>query len=117
MSDLGEPGSYLTLSHGTPVFCSGGEEVGHVTHVLADEEDDLFEGFVLAHRLGHRFVDATQVAEIYERGVVLRIDSETAAALPAPTANPAALEVGADDLVKDDLHDRLRRAWRLISGG
>jgi uncharacterized protein YrrD len=117
MEDLGEPGSYLTLAEGTPVLSSDGEQIGHVTHVLADEDDDLFEGFVMRHHLGHRFVDASQVGEIHTGGVVLTIDAEEAVALPEPSANPAAMEVTADDLVKDELKDRLHRAWRLISGG
>lgn len=117
MQDLGDPGSYLTLSDGTPVYSSDGDHVARVTHVLADADDDIFDGFVTDGPLGHRFVDADQVQEIFERGVVLRLNAEEVAALPAPAANPAAIEVGADDLVKDELKDKLHRAWRLISGG
>ncbi|HEU4979470.1 MAG TPA: PRC-barrel domain-containing protein [Solirubrobacteraceae bacterium] len=116
MTDLGEPGSYLTLADGVPVLTSDGEEIGHVTHVLADADEDIFEGFVMRHRLGHRFVDASQIAQIHERGVVLSIDAGAAAALPEPTAAPGAIELGADDLVKDEMKDRLHRAWRMISG-
>ena len=68
------------------------------------------------HPGGHRFVDATQVAEIYERGVVLAVDAAGAEALPKPSANPAQVEVGPDDVVPDELHDKLRRAWDRISG-
>jgi hypothetical protein len=55
------------------------------------------------------------VAAIYDRGVVLSIDAAAAEALPEPSANPGSIEVGPDDMVKGG-HDKLRRAWDLISG-
>ena len=64
---------------------------------------------------GHRFVDAPEVEEIYERGVVLKIDAAEAAKLPEPRANPGALEVDPADLV-GGRHEYLRRAWDPISG-
>ena len=119
MEDLGAPISYLTLEEGTPVYASDRREVGKVAHVLADPNADLFDGVVL--RAGglppaHRFVDAGLVAEIHERGVVLGIDSEAVEALPKPSANPGSIGTGADDVVPDELRDRLRRAWDRISG-
>lgn len=119
MEDLGPPSSYLVLGDGVPVYSSDGEELGKVEHVLADPDADVFDGIVLDTSVlpgGHRFVDAPEVGEIYERGVVLKIDAAAAEDLPEPSANPGALEVGADDMVKDDGHDKLRRAWNLISG-
>ena len=68
------------------------------------------------HRRGHRFVDAPQVERIYERGVVLTLDAAGAESLPEPSANPGALEAGPGDMVREDLGDKLRRAWDLISG-
>ena len=50
--DLGRPVSYLALAEGTAVLGSDGEEVGHVAHVLADEEQDIFDGIVIAHAPG-----------------------------------------------------------------
>jgi uncharacterized protein YrrD len=119
MDDLGAPASYLTLGDGTAVHASGGEEVGKVAHVLADPDLDVFEGLVM--RTGvlpgeHRFVDADQVAEIRERGVELTLSASEAQSLPQPSESPAALGVDADDVVRDELHDKLRRAWNLISG-
>jgi hypothetical protein len=61
-------------------------------------------------------VDADLVAEIHERGVVLGIDSEEVASLPRPSANPGSMSTGADDVVPDELRDKLRRAWDRISG-
>src|SRR6266545_4008532 len=113
MEDLGAPASYLTLAEGLPVYSSGGEELGKVEHVLADPDVDIFDGIVLDTSVlpgGHRFVDASQVDEIYDRGVVLKIDAAEAEQLPEPSASPATMETGAGDMAPDDLHDKLRRA-------
>jgi uncharacterized protein YrrD len=118
MEDLGAPSSFLVVQAGVPVYSSDGKKLGEVEHVLAVPDDDIFDGIVLDTSVlpgGHRFVDAPEVAEIYELGVVLKIDSAAAENLPKPSANPGALEVGADDMVKGN-HHKLRRAWDLISG-
>ena len=120
MADLGNPCSYEVLEEGTPVFSSSGEEIGKVTHVLAVPEEDVFDGIVIATHLGpggHRFVDAPDIGEIYERGVELKLDTQACHALHEPSENPAVMEVGADDMVaKGGLHDKLRRAWDRVSG-
>ena len=106
MEDLGAPASYLTLAEGLPVYSSDGEELGKVEHVLADPEVDIFDGIVLDTSVlpgGRRFADATQVAEIYERGVVLTLEAAAAERLPEPSANPGEIEVGPDDVVPDQL--------------
>jgi uncharacterized protein YrrD len=103
--DLGAPASYLTLSAGIPVHSSDGKRLGIVSHVLAEPDKDIFDGIVIDTSPllgGHRFVDAPEVDEIYERGVVLTIDSAAADDLPEP--GPSDLEL------------KLRRAWDLISG-
>ena len=119
MKDLGTPASFLTLPMGVPVYSSDEEEVGKVEHVLSAPDIDIFDGIVLDTSVlpgGHRFVDAPEVAAIYERGVVLRIDAATARDLPEPSANPGSIEVGPGDMVGGKRHDKLRRAWDLISG-
>ena len=119
MDDLGTPGSYLTLAERTPVYSSDGEQLGRVEHVLADPDVDIFDGIVLDTSVlpgGRKFADATQVAEIYERGVVLTLEAAAAECLPEPSANPGEIEIGPDDVVPDQLHDKLRRAWDRISG-
>jgi uncharacterized protein YrrD len=119
VEDLGAPISYLTLGEGVPVYASDGREIGKVAHVLAAADVDVFEGIVLSSGgipPAHRFVDAEQVAALYERGVALAIDSELAEHLPRPSANPAAVSAGPDDTVPDELRDKLRRAWDRISG-
>jgi PRC-barrel domain protein len=114
--DLGAPDSYLTLSPGTPVFSSDGQRLGEVRHVLAEPEKDIFDGIVTDGPGGHRFVDAPEVAEIHERGVVLTLDADAAQRLPRPTANPAALSTTPDDVADSELERKLRHAWDLISG-
>jgi hypothetical protein len=114
--DLGEPTSYLTLDEGTPVLTCDGEQIGTVTHVLADANADIFDGLVIDTQRGHRFADAPEVASLHERGVTLTLDAAQAAKLPPPHANPASLHAGPDDTVPEHLHDKLRRAWQVISG-
>ena len=122
MPDLGEPSSYLTLGKGAEVYSSDGEKVGKVEHVLADPDSDIFDGIVLDTSVlpgGHRFVDAPEVEEIFDRGVLLRLDRQQAESLPEPGANPATLEVTPDDVAEtgeSELKRKLRRAWDLISG-
>ena len=123
MDDLGDPRSYLTLAEGTVVYSSDGERLGEVEHVLADEETDIFDGIVVDRSVlpgGHRFVDATQVDEIYERGVVLTIDRAAAEQLPEPSKSAAALQVTGEDFVErewdDEVEGKLKRAWDFLSG-
>jgi uncharacterized protein YrrD len=122
MPDLGEPSSYLNLGKGAECYASDGEKVGEVEHVLAAPDEDIFDGLVLDTSVlpgGHRFVDAEQVEEIFERGVLLKIDRQEVEGLPEPVPNPAAMEVTPDDVSEDDegtLKRKLHRAWQLISG-
>jgi hypothetical protein len=119
MDDLGAPSSYLTVANGLPIFSSDGKQVGKVEHILAVPDLDIFDGIVIDTSVlpgGHRFVDAPEVGEIHERGIVLKIDAAEAEKLPEPSANPGEMEVGADDMVPDGRHERLRRAWDLLSG-
>jgi uncharacterized protein YrrD len=118
MPDLGPPASYMVIAEGAPVYARGGEELGTVRHVLADPEADVFDGIVIdaAPVGGPRFVDASQVTEIYERGVVLVIEADAVGWLPEPSENPAAMAAGPEETVPDDLGDKLRRAWDRISG-
>ena len=88
MDDLGDPIAYLVLEPGTPVYSSDGTRVATVRHVLADTASDIFDGLVLAGDGPDRFVDAPEVARIHERGVILALTAEQAAALPEHTASP-----------------------------
>jgi len=71
--------------------------------VLADEETNIFDGIVIDRSVlpgGHRFVDAPQVEEIYERGVVLSVEAANAEGLPEPSANPGVMEVTTEEYVE-----------------
>lgn len=85
MEDLGQPISYLVAKRGIPVFSSDGEKLGRVTKVLAAPEANMFDGIIFDTSWGpggHRFVDAPEVGEIYERGVVLKIAAAEVDSLP-----------------------------------
>jgi uncharacterized protein YrrD len=115
--DPGAPIAYFALEEGTDVVTSDGEEVGRVAHVLADEEQDIFDGIVIAHGLGrHTFADAEQIAAIHERAVTLTLTAAEAEALPEPTENPAVMEDDSLEPEGSSLADKLRRAWDLLSG-
>lgn len=117
--DLGDPASYLVLEGGEDVYSCDGKRIGSAEHVVADMEKDIFEGIVIDRSVlsgGHRFVDAEQVEEIFERGVLLKVDAEAAESLPEPTANPQAMRADPGEGVDNPLEQKLRRAWDLISG-
>jgi hypothetical protein len=120
MADHGEPISYLILQPGTPCFTSDDQVVGSVKRVLAVPEDDIYDGLILHTDDGERFIDAAHATKLYENGVVLDISSDELHHLPAPAANPAALGVQPDDMVKhgfgEKLGESLRKAWDRISG-
>lgn len=118
MDDLGAPSSYLTVSKGVPVFSSDGEKLGRVVNVLSAPNIDMFDGIVFDTTTGpggHRFVDAPEVGDIYERGVVLKIDAAAAAKLPAPGKNPGVVSVDPADLAGSK-RGAFGRAWDRLSG-
>jgi hypothetical protein len=117
--DYGAPISYMGLSAGADVVCSEGEVVGKVEHVLADEEEDVFDGIVIAsHRGpgGAHFVDANLVGAIYERAVVLTIPGPEVEHLPKPAPAPAVMESHGVEDSESALRRKLHRAWDLMSG-
>jgi uncharacterized protein YrrD len=115
--DLGYRVSYEVLEPGTPVFSSDEQQIGTVAHVLAAEDEDVFDGIVIAEhhgRHGHRFADADDVQDIYEHGVVLKLDRAACEQLHEPSPNPAVLR---DDPAEGgQIHGKLRRAWDMLSG-
>jgi uncharacterized protein YrrD len=117
--DLGRPIAYQVLSQGTAVYSADGEEIGKVARVLAAEDEDVFDGIVIGeHRFGpeHRFADADDVQEIFERGVLLKLDRAQCEDLPKPSANPAVMRDDPATSRADLRHEKLMRAWDLISG-
>jgi uncharacterized protein YrrD len=117
--DYGQPIAYQVLEPGTPVYTAAGEQIGKVAHVLAAEDEDVFDGIVIGeHQFGreHRFVDADDVQEIFEQGVVLRLDKGACEQLSKPSANPAVMRDDPAESNADRRHGKLMRAWDLISG-
>jgi uncharacterized protein YrrD len=85
MEDLGSPSSFLMLETGAPVYSSDGQKVGAVEEVRADEGSDIFDGVVITRGMfagTQHFVAADSVAEIFDRGLVLSIDSVAVDELP-----------------------------------
>ena len=74
--------AYDVLRPGTPVVDSDGAQVGTVHEVLDNKREHMFDGIVVSTPDGRRFVDAPEVAKIFERAVHLTITAEEAAALP-----------------------------------
>jgi hypothetical protein len=119
MDDLGEPTSYLVLDKGVPVYSSDAQKIGVVVRVLSEAKVDMFDGIIIDTTPGpggHRFVDAPEVGEIFERGVILKIDAAEAAKLPKPGENPGTLEVSAADVAGEPQPGVLRRLWNTLSG-
>lgn len=118
MENLGERVAYLAVGKGVPVYSSDGERLGRVVRVLSAPNIDMFDGIVFdttAGPGGHRFVDAPEVGDIYEGGVVLKIDATEAAKLQPPSANPGSLKINPADLAGGG-PGVLRRAWSAITG-
>lgn len=112
--DLGEPISYALLNHGTHVYSSDGVQIGKVAYVLATEDEDVFDGIVIGEHLfgsEHRFIDADEVAEIHQHGVVLRLDQAACADLPKPSANPAVMHDDPAQSKSEFRRQKLMRAW------
>ena len=115
----GGPTSYLTLRPGTDVLSREGERVGVVEHVLADPENDIFDGLVIDVRLGPgglRFVDAPEIGVLRDDAVVLALSAADVERLPKPRPNPAVMEHHGVEDVETPLEHKLRRAWEIVSG-
>jgi sporulation protein YlmC with PRC-barrel domain len=115
----GEPIAYTALKPGADVISSDGEEVGKLEHVLADEEEDVFDGIVIDAKQGpggHRFVDAPQVSECREGAVTISVAAADVEKLPEPTPNPAVMENHGVEDTEGKLREKLHRAWDMVSG-
>jgi uncharacterized protein YrrD len=117
--DLGSPISYEVLAPGTPVYSADDERIGTVSHVLAAEDLDVFDGVIIGENVfgeDHRFVDADEVEAIYENGLVLTLMYAECQELPKPSANPAVMRDDPAESRAEVRHEKLRRAWDRISG-
>ena len=82
MDDYGNAIGYKVLPRGTPVRSSDGVQIGTVRRVQDNAREHIFDGIVIDTRDGRRFVDAPEVARIFERAVLLTITAEEAKELP-----------------------------------
>lgn len=115
--DHGAPSSWLAALPGLAVVSSDELEVGSLRHVLGAEDADIFDGLVIEIGPGDaRFVDAEDVAEFFEDAVVLRLEAEECAFLPAPQPAPGGLTATGDTPPPGPLQRKLHRAWDLLSG-
>ena len=80
--DDGHAIGYKVLARGTPVRSSDGMQIGTVRRVQDNAREHIFDGIVIDTPEGRRFVDAPEVARIFERAVVLTITAEEARELP-----------------------------------
>jgi hypothetical protein len=83
VDDDGHAIGYKVLARGTPVRTSDGVEIGTVRRVQDNAREHIFDGIVIDTPDGRRFVDAPEVARIFERAVILTITAEEAKELPA----------------------------------
>ena len=104
MDDDGVAVSYKLLERGVPVVTADGVEVGTVDRTLENEREHIFDGIVIDTPAGRRFVDAPEVARMFERAVVLTITAEEARELPEPDSGMSA---------RMSSHPTVRRARRL----
>src|ERR1700742_4137794 len=105
--DAGNPIAYTALAENTPVYTSDGQRIGTVKRVLADVEDDIFDGLIVDTDDGDRFGDAPNVGARDEQRPELTLTAEEAAPLPEPTRNPASMEVTEDDVAGDTPGDKI----------
>jgi Mrp family chromosome partitioning ATPase len=82
VDDYGHSIGYKVLARGTPVRSSDGVQVGTVRRVQDNAREHIFDGIVIDTPDGRRFVDAPEVARIFERAVILTITAEEARELP-----------------------------------
>ena len=117
--DRGAPIAYMVLAEGTPVQSAYGERIGTVSRVLADSGADIFDGLAVDTADGERFVDAPEVADLYERLVVLTITAAEARSLPEHSAAPAVVDVSPDDVAGQGGSGgkgAARKVWDRLSG-
>jgi sporulation protein YlmC with PRC-barrel domain len=112
--DPGRPIAYEVLAPGTPVCDREGRRVGTVKKVLADEQEDIFDGIVIETQHGTRFIDAPDVTHIAERRVDLKLMSAEVASQPEHEEPAPTYHLDAPRGRGQDLWRRigLHRLWR-----
>jgi hypothetical protein len=70
----------MALEKGTPVVDAGGEEIGKVSEVVADEQKDIFSGIHWRHGIlgEEHYVAADLIEELTAGAVRLSVSAEDA---------------------------------------
>jgi uncharacterized protein YrrD len=78
MNDEARPIAWAALEKGTTVTSSDGNEVGKLSSVIADEQEDIFSGITFRQGVldRERFVPADQIAHMTSHRVELRLTSQ-----------------------------------------
>lgn len=95
MSSAADPVSWLEIEQGWAVAASDGTQIGSVSELTGDREEDIFDG--LAVRLGRsgptRYVPAEQVGEIVPGRLTLKLTAAEAEALDPFEEPPPEIEI------------------------
>lgn len=80
MADTGQPIAWLALRKGHPIVDAGGEEIGHLTEVVADVQKDIFSGLKWRHGIigSEHFVPAASIGELTSEAVHLTVSGDDA---------------------------------------
>jgi hypothetical protein len=120
LDDLGAPSSHLVLEPGTAVYTTEGEKIGEVQHVLADDEENVFDGIVIdASALpGWSAIRGRCAGCAHLRARCRpRPDRRRGRAASGAERESRILEVtGVEDVDRTELGEKLRRAWEVVSG-
>lgn len=106
----GDPISYQALERDTAVVTADGHQFGKVDHVLAEADEDLFDGIVVSTDDGVRFVDADQIRDITTERVTCTLGEAAVADLHKPDGEP----IYSVDVLRaegKDFNDRIRRLF------
>ena len=79
VEDLGAPIAYLAVERGSHVYDSGGDRIGVVERVIADQGLDIFEGLEVRHHEHsgrHLIADVDQIDGMFEQGIRLSVAAE-----------------------------------------
>ena len=83
---MSDPVSWFMIEPGWPVFGSDGTLVGTVTEVRGEENEDIFDGLIVAlSELDRKYVPSEVVGPITVGGIELTISASQVAEL---SANP-----------------------------
>lgn len=82
--------AWLAVTPGLPVVAKGGEVIGHVTHILGDANEDIFDGVGYRQGLHSPKMLPEEAIEVITRSAIrLKLTAEEALAQAAPYAEEA----------------------------